>query len=137
MRVFIDTSAFIALTIASEAKHSQCLTKYQEYKQSNSLFYTNHLVLSELYTRLLYDAGKTACAKIIAKINDLRHEGKIKVFQLDSGIFAQAEKIMLQFAEHKLSFTDATICSMMKEYKLDEIFTLDTDFRKVGVPSSF
>lgn len=137
MRVFVDTSAFIALLVTSEQKHQQCVTKYQHYKQKNAIFYTNNLVLSETYTRILYDLGKDACRKVIEKIQDLQDQGKLKVFQVDKIISTQAEKFMIKFAEHKLSFTDVSIYSMVKEYKLDEIFTLDADFKKVGLPVSF
>lgn len=137
MRVFVDTSAFIALLVTSEQKHQQCVEKYQQYKQQNDLFYTNNLVLAEVYTRILYDLGRDACRKVIEKIQDLQTQGKLKVFQVDKIIATQSEKLIIKFAEHKLSFTDVSIYSMVKEYKLDEIFTLDADFKKVGLPASF
>ena len=48
MRVFIDTSAFIALLVSSERWHKTCKEKYKEYTDKNTAFFTNILVLAEL-----------------------------------------------------------------------------------------
>ena len=132
MRVFIDTSAFLALLIATESFHKKCAEKYRAYTKEHAQFYTNVLVLAELYTRLVYDFGKSATGKVIARINLLQEEGNLKVLQLDPGLFGNAEKTLLRFAEHKLSFTDASICVTTDMYEMEEIFTLDQDFKKVG-----
>jgi len=133
MLIFIDTSAFIALMVSTETWHQKVVAKYQKYTKQNAIFYTNDLVLNELYTRLIYDFGKQACKRAIKKIKELQEQGSLRVFQLDAALFNQAESIMLRFAEHKLSFTDASIYSLVKLYDLDEIFTLDSDFKKVGL----
>jgi predicted nucleic acid-binding protein len=133
MRVFIDTSAFLALLIATESFHETCIAKYRAYTKEHAQFYTNVLVLAELYTRLVYDFNKQACGKVIMHINRLQEEENLKVLQLDAALFGQAEKALLRFAEHKLSLTDASIYVAAKWYDMDEIFTLDQDFKKVGL----
>jgi len=67
------------------------------------------------------------------RVNQLQEEGSLKVFQLDGALFTQAEKALLRFSEHKLSFTDASIYVTATLYDMDEIFTLDEDFRKIGL----
>jgi len=136
MRIFIDTSAFIALMVSSETWHQKCAEKYQEYSRQNALFYTNDLVLAELYTRLVYDFSKQVCKQVVKEIKKLQEQGFLHIFQLDAGLLNQAESAMLRFAEHKLSFTDAGIYSLVKLYGLDEVFTLDSDFKKVGLAVS-
>lgn len=133
MRVFIDTSAFIALLVSSEQWHEACKKKYRGYTDKNALFFTNILVLSELYTRLIYDVGKRDCEKVVKQINKLKEEDKLRIFQLDPALLKETEKVMLRFGEYKLSFADASIIAIAKAYDMDEIFTLDKDFRKVGL----
>ena len=106
---------------------------YRTYAETHALFYTSALVLAELYTRLMYDFNKRTCAGVIQRIHQLQEQGDLKVFQLDAALFAQAEKVLLKFSEHKLSFTDASIYVTATLYEMDEIFTLDQDFRKVGL----
>lgn len=133
MLIFIDTSVFIALMVSTEIWHKKCLAKYQEYSKKQTIFYTNDLVLAELYTRLVYDFGKQACVKAIKTIGSLREQGYLRVFQTDAALFSRAEEAIVKFAEHKLSFTDASIYSLVKLYRIDEVFTLDADFKKVGL----
>jgi len=136
LKVFIDTSAFIALLISSENWHQQIVNQYQDYKERNTFFFTNYFVLNELYTRLIYDFNKTKCEKAINKIRKLKEEGKIGIFEIDPILFKKSERAFLKFSEHKISFTDATIYICVKEYKLDEVFSLDSDFKKIGLKSA-
>ena len=135
--VFIDTSALVALSITSEELHRECREKYEEYKKGNALFFSSHLVLSEFYTRVLTAFGKYYLLKVIAMMNKLRDEGKIRIFLIDAALFKVSEEAMIKFAEHKLSFTDASIYTLVKSFKLDEVYTLDAGFKKVGLKTSF
>lgn len=137
MKIFIDTSAFVALFFTSEQHHQRVVVKYQEYAKENSFFFTNYFVLAELYTRLLYYLDKSKCKKVIGRLRKLEGEGKLQIFEIDQILFRKAEKAFLKFAEHELSFTDATIYICVKEFKLDEVFTLDKDFQQIGLPTSF
>lgn len=137
MKIFLDTGVLIALFIEKDAWHNQCVRKYKEYKKEHSIFFTNLFVLSEFYTRILYDYGKTALKQVIYNIAKLQNEDKLRIFQTDAGIFKNSEEMMLKFTEHQLSFTDASIYSLTKSFKLDEIFTLDAGFKKVGLKTSF
>lgn len=137
MKIFVDTSAFVALFVTSERHHQRIVTKYQEYIEENSFFFTNYFVLAELYTRLLYYLDKSKCKKVIERVRKLEEEGRLQIFEIDAVLFRRAEKAFLKFAEHKLSLTDATIYVCVKEFRLDEVFTLDSDFKKVGLLTSF
>ena len=55
---------------------------------------------------------------------------------IDPLLFKKSEEGFLKFSEHKISFTDATIYLCMKEFKIDEVFTLDADFKKIGLKVS-
>lgn len=136
MIIFIDISVFIALMVSTESWHKRCVAQYQDYTKANAIFYTNDLVLVELYTRLIYDFGKQACDRAIKGIKTLQEQGRLRVFLLDVALFVKAEAAVLRFAEHKLSFTDAVIYCLTKLYKIDEIFTLDADFKKIGLPTA-
>ena len=137
MKVFLDTGALIAIFVEGDEWHGKCVEKYKTYKKEGSLFFTSIFVLSELYTRILHDYGKEALKKVIATVSDLQQDGKLRVFQVESGIFSDSEETMIKFAEHKLSFTDSSNLVFIKNFKLDEIFTLDSGFKKVGLKSSF
>jgi predicted nucleic acid-binding protein len=62
---------------------------------------------------------------------------EIKIVFIDSLFFKKAQEAFLKFSEHKISFTDAVSYVLCKEFKIDEIFTLDADFKKMRLNTSF
>jgi len=62
---------------------------------------------------------------------------EIKVLDIDEVTFDKSLNSLLKFAEHKISLTDATSYTLFKDLQLDEIFTLDSDFKKIGLKTSF
>jgi len=137
MKVFFDTSAFIALFISQEQYHRKVSKKYTEYRKQRASFYTSYYILDELSTRLIYDFDKSTTERIINLLMKSLENEEIKVLDIDEVMFNKSLTILLKFSEHKISLTDASTYVLFQEYKLDEIFTLDSDFKKIGIKSSF
>ncbi len=137
MKIFFDTGIFIALFISQEKLHKQVTNKYTSYRKQRSLFYTSYYVLDELYTRLIYDFGKVVTEKVIALLTKSIENEEMKVLDIDEEIFKKSSDILLKFSEHKISFTDATTYILCKDLGLNEVFTLDSDFKKIGMITSF
>lgn len=137
MKIFIDTGAFLALFISSEKFHNQVAKKYSEYRRSRSLFFTSHYILDELYTRLMYDFGKSITQKTIEIMDKSIEKEELSVLNVDEATFKKALGIFIKFSEHQLSFTDATSYVLYKDFGMDAIFTLDDDFKKIRANTSF
>ncbi len=137
MKVFFDTGAFIALFISQEKYHKQISSKYRDYRKQRALFYTSFYILDELFTRLIYDFGKSATEKVIDLLMKSIEKEEVKVLDIDEATFDKSLKSLLKFAEHKISLTDATTYTLFKDLQLDELFTLDSDFKKIGLKTSF
>lgn len=131
MKIFIDTSAFIALFVSSESYHSKVSKKYKNYRNQHAQFFTSYYVLDELYTRMIYDFGRSATQKAIDLLDKSIEKEELMVLDIDRIIFKKAEETMIKFSEHKISLTNATSYILYKDFVLDEIFTLDNDFRKI------
>lgn len=137
MKVFLDTSVFIALFVSSERYHPKVTKKYKEYRKQRAQFFTSYYILDELYTRLIYDFGKNATKKAIDLLDKSIEKEELLVLDIDEAIFKKSQEVLIKFAEHKLSLTDASSCVLYKDLSLDEIFTLDDDFKKIRVNTSF
>ncbi len=137
MKVFFDTGAFIALFISQEKYHKQISSKYRDYRKQRALFYTSYYILDELFTRLIYDFGKFATEKVIDLLMKSIEKEEVKVLDIDEAIFKKSLNSLLKFAEHKISLTDATTYTLFRDLQLDEVFTLDSDFKKIGLKTSF
>jgi len=136
MKVFIDTSAFIALFVSSEKFHQKVTLKYEDYRKLRVQLYTSYYILDELYTRLIYDFGMTVTQKAIDILNIAIEKEEITVLDIDEVIFKKAQSALIKFSEHKISLTDGTSYILYKDFALDEIFTLDSDFKKIRVKTS-
>ena len=137
MKVFIDTSAFMALILKEETYHNKIVAQYKSYKQSRAQFITSTYILDELYTRCVYRAGGHGVKLALRLIRDTIDSGELTVIDIDSQVFNKAEAIFLKFSDHKISFTDATSYVLYKDFALDEVFTLDDDFKKMRINTSF
>jgi len=137
MKVFIDTSAFIALIFKSESFYKKATEYYKDCKKKRVQFITSDYILDELFTRCLYHGGLRGAKTTIGLISKMISHEELTVLSIDQSIFKQAQKLLLKFAEHKVSFTDATSYVLYKKFALDEIFTLDKDFKKIGAKTSF
>ena len=53
MKVFIDTSAFIALFVERDSKHQIVAQQYAVYREQRARFFTSDYILDELFTQLI------------------------------------------------------------------------------------
>ena len=136
MQVFIDTSAFVALLVDKETDHKKVAKKYHDYRQRRAILFTSDYILDELFTRLLY-YQQVDIKKYIQKLKESISKGEITVLRIDEALFEKALEVFLKFSDHKVSFTDATSYALFKDFNLDEVFTLDDDFKKIRVNTSF
>lgn len=137
MKVFIDTSAFIAYFVKQEKFHDEVVQKYKFYRQQKARLITSDYILDELLTWLNAKQDKQILEKLIYSLQKMREIGEMRVLSIDGVIFKNAEKALLKFSEHKISFTDATTYVLYKDFAIDEIFTLDSDFKKMRLKTSF
>ncbi|MDO8570709.1 MAG: PIN domain-containing protein [Candidatus Daviesbacteria bacterium] len=137
MKIFLDTSAFMALILKDESYHQKMADQYKAYKKSRAQLITSDYILDELYTRCVYRAGSFGAKLAIDLIQDIVSHNELTVLGVDSHIFKKAQEIFLKFSDNKISFTDATSYVLYKDFALDEIFTLDSDFKKMRISTSF
>lgn len=135
MKVFVDTSALIALFVDNENSHGRVAKKYQSLRQSRAAFFTSFYILDELFTRLLY--YRIDIKHQIQKLQASVAANELTVLQIDETLFNKSVDIFLKFSDHKISFTDATTYVLYKDFSIDEVFTLDDDFKKMRVNTSF
>mgnify|MGYP001560194092 CR=1 FL=1 len=137
MKVFIDTGAFIAYFIKQEKYHDDVVSKYKLYRKQKATLLTSDYILDELMTWFCAKQNKHILEKLIAALQKMQEGKEVKVLSVDQIIFKKAQDVLLKFSEHKISFTDATSYVLYKDFSIDEVFTLDNDFRKIRVNTSF
>ncbi len=137
MKIFIDTGVFLSLYNKKESQHVKVSRQYRYYKKHNADFFTSDHILSELYTLTLHRYGGYWASLGDKYLNELIVSKELQVIYVDSHIFNKARKTFLKFVEHNISFTDALSYVLCRDFKMDEIFTLDSDFKKLRLKTSF
>ena len=135
MKVFVDTGAWLALEIRNDINHNSAKKYLQLLKRRRALLFTNTFVLSETYTRLIYDVSLSAAKKFHNQIMEGVRKN-LTIFEVDSPTREMAWRQLSQYSDHKLSFTDAIIVAQYKNYHLDAIFTFDNHFKNINLKTN-
>lgn len=132
-RIFVDTSAWIALLLKNETHHKPVTQYFSQESAKNSKFFTSDYVLDEAWTRLITHTNFHLVQSLKDMIDQAVKEQILLVLYTDQTIFTHSWAIFTKYQEHQLSFTDATIISFAQNLKIDEILTLDQGFTKAGI----
>lgn len=132
-RIFIDTSAWIEFILKKEKYHKLVFDFLISEVRKGSKVFTSDYVLNETFTRLLTNQSFWLVKSFRSKIEELEAEQQIIVLWTDEVLFNKAWANFEKFREHKLSFTDAVIATIVKDLKIDEVLTLDGGFKKIGL----
>ncbi|KKU91146.1 MAG: Nucleic acid-binding protein [Microgenomates group bacterium GW2011_GWA1_48_10] len=132
-RIFIDTGALVAYFREKEQWHSEVKTAYKNYQQLGVSFLTTNYVLGELFTWASRIVTVVEVRRLVEGIQLAVELGELRVLYADAEIDRRAREILVKFFEHRVSFPDAVTYLVCKDFKIDEVFTLDEDFRKMGL----
>lgn len=132
-RVFIDSSGWIEFILKNERYHRPVVDYILAEVEKSTKMFTSDYVLDESYTRLLTGQGWGAAKDLNQAVDKLVKAKQLLVLWTDETLYNKAWRYFEKYREHELSFTDATVVTMMSDLKLDVIVTLDKGFGKVGL----
>lgn len=128
MKLFIDTSALIALSDRTDQYHAQA-SLFLKSTSAVPEFHTSNYVLNEVITRLRFTAGVPIAVEFAESIRASR---LYHIHPIDQRIEELALAVLKKYADYLLSFADCTTIVLMEELRLTRVFAFDEDFRKVG-----
>ncbi len=132
-RIFIDTSGWIELLLAGELHHQAISSYFLSEVKAGSKLFTCDYVLDESWTRLITAQSVRAAKTLRAKVKEAEASGKLLIIWTDETVFERSWSTFLKYADHRLSFTDAVIATMIRDVKIDEVLTLDRGFQNIGL----
>lgn len=134
-QIFIDTSMWLVYIDTDDAYHSTAVETFSKHIKEGDSFFTSNDVIDETVTRLKYDTTWQKTERFLEFIGEGIARKRIVQLWTDEEIQEEAFGVIKRFKDHKLSLTDATSVAIMKRFHLDAIFTLDSDFKKIGISS--
>lgn len=128
MRLFVDTSAWLALNDRNDQYYSKAAAKSVEIKRHRIELITSEYVLDESITLIRYRVSHQA-AVIFG--NSLLNSNIVRVEDVSAEDRFKAWEMFKKFEDKELSFTDCTSFVLMKNLRLQKAFTFDEHFRQM------
>lgn len=133
MKLFIDSSAYIAFYNERDEKHHEAEKFIEEIKNGvfgPVIFYTTDCIFDEVVTSILL---LTKRKDLAIKVGEAIISSKVtRIVKVDDTTFKNAWDMFIKFKDKLWSFTDCTSFALMKRYKLATAFTFDEHYRQAG-----
>ena len=129
IRVFVDTSAFLAIENKRDTHHAEAIDFRSNLLKQGHRLATSDYVLDESLTIIRKRTGHVVA---VAFGEDLQASSLVQIVQIDPELFQDAWRIFKKFKEQEFSFTDCTSFAVMKALRIDRVFTFDSDFKTFG-----
>ncbi len=125
MKVFIDTSAFCALTIPKDEHNQRAKEIYQGVQEKKAIFYSSDYIMDETYTLLKTRSSHDTSLKFMDNMNSTN----INIIRINEEIEGSAKSIFKKFKDKRLSFTDCTSFALINQLHIEAVFAFDEHFR--------
>jgi predicted nucleic acid-binding protein len=129
-RVFVDTSAFVALRNPAEREHEAARRALTGLVAERVGLFTSNYVFSETYTALLVRVSRR---EAIEWGRRFRVGKAVELVRVDEDVEDDAWAILEQHADKRWSHVDATSFALMAREGVTEAFSLDSNFAQRGL----
>lgn len=130
MKVFFDTSAFIALNVPEDRWHEEALAKQEALLRSRSQAFTSDAVLYETLNWFAVKAGPSAAEAFGRRI---LASAVLRTLVVGPADVTASLAILVKFRGIGLSFVDASAVHMVRTHGLGRVFSFDRHFEKAGL----
>lgn len=128
MRLFVDTSAWLALNDRNDQYYSKAAAKSTEIKRHRIELITSEYIIDESITLIRYRVSHQAA---VVFGNSLLNSNIVRIEDVSAEDRFKAWEMFKKFEDKELSFTDCTSFVLMKNLRLQKAFTFDEHFRQM------
>jgi len=129
-KLFIDTSAFVALRNSSEREHAAARATLEALVSERAALCTSNYVFAETYTALLVRVGR---GEAIKWGKHFRAGEAIELIRVEQAVEEEAWSILDSHADKQWSYIDATSFALMEREGIDTAFAFDRHFAQRGL----
>jgi len=132
MRLFVDTTAFIALEDQDDKDHEDALNYRERIRLGETrfrAFYTSNYILDEAFTLLRLRLGHQAA---VLFGENMRRSKMVRTLRVTPPIEDRSWEIFKKYSDKDFSFTDCTSFALMEEEAMSTAFTFDKHFQQYG-----
>lgn len=127
--IFVDTGAWLSCFCRKDQFHRDSLRIWKELASEKIFTVTTNHIIDELATLL---ARRTSYDFSAGKTEEIYDSKLSMIIRPDQESELEALKIFRKYADQKISFTDCLSFVVMKNLKIQHVFTFDHHFRIFG-----
>lgn len=131
MKLFVDTSAWIAFFAPKDAHHDHAREAFAELLSRNALVVTSNYIVDETVTWLRMRAGHADAVAFRDIITRSQEASRLHLAWVSESIEQKAWELFTEHNGLKLSLTDCTSAVLAVELRLP-LWTYDGDFAALG-----
>lgn len=124
-KILIDSDAFFALYQSKDPHHEKAARIYNELNRSKIPTYSTNLVVYETATLLSYRISQL---KAVSFLRDIFNTDLQQIF-VNEALAEKALSLFLVQTKKRTSFVDCANAVVMKELKIDKIFSFDEFYK--------
>jgi len=129
MKLFVDTSAWLALNDRNDQYHSEAVSRLNAVAKQKIELITSEYLVDESITIIRYRVSHEAAVvfgdalmnSTIVNVADITDEERFRAWML-----------FKKYDDKELSFTDCTSFALMNKLKLRKAFAFDDHFKQIG-----
>lgn len=129
MKLFIDTSAFIALADKDDQHHHAAQEFFNSQISLNCRFLTSNFVVCETVTYLRIHVSYRAA---VLFWENLHQSKRMEIHSISAELEEKAFRLLKRYNDKTFSFTDCTSFALMENLGMDAAFAFDDHFRQFG-----
>ena len=129
LKVFVDTSAWIAIYIKDDQNHRAARAQWEELIERKAMLVTTNYVIDEAITGVRAFAGHALAVELGEALFTSRLLRRVRI---DEVMEKEAWSLFKRYDDQAFSFTDCTSFAAMQAEGLTTAFTFDEDFSIAG-----
>jgi uncharacterized protein len=129
-KIFIDTSAFVALRNSAEQEHEAVRATLSRLASERASLCTSNYVFAETYTALLVRVSRN---EAIDWGRRFQASEAIELIRIDEAIEREAWSILESHADKEWSYVDATSFALMEREHIVAALAFDRHFAQRGL----
>jgi predicted nucleic acid-binding protein len=127
-RVFVDASAFVALSMSRDQFHGRALAIQFRLVRAGTLLFTTNFILAEVHAMLVSRQGHLHALSTLREID----RGDVTITRVTEQDESNARILLGRYRDKSFSLTDALSFVVMEDLGITTAFSFDDDFAQYG-----
>lgn len=127
-QLFVDTSAYFALTDRRDENHEAAVRIIQQLIRERTELLTTNYIVAETHTLILNRIGYTTALRVIEAI----YQSQTRIYRVREAEERKALDIIRTYTDKDFSLVDAISFATMERFHVTQAFTFDHHFAQYG-----